>query len=184
MQHLQPNTTLQGGKYKIERVLGQGGFGITYLAKYTSNGRKVAIKELFINGVNDRDHNEVTVSNRMNDDFFDKQKEKFQKEAKRLKSLKNEHIVRVYDVFEGNGTVYYAMDLIKGESLADKMKREGRPLTEDEALHIFPQILDALLEIHKYKIWHLDIKPGNIMLDTKQNIVLIDFGESKQITPS
>ena len=85
MQHLQPNTTLQGGKYRIERVLGQGGFGITYLAMQTSKRRKVVIKELFINGVNDRDAmtTEVTVSNSTNIHSFIQQKEKFKKEAKR-----------------------------------------------------------------------------------------------------
>ena len=72
MQHLQPNITLQGGKYRIERVLGQGGFGITYLAVQTSLNRYVAIKELFINGVNDRTGNFVRVSNSVNDTLFEK----------------------------------------------------------------------------------------------------------------
>ena len=187
MQHLQPNTTLQGGKYRIERVLGQGGFGITYLATQISLNRKVAIKELFIGGsgqaINERRGNQVVVTNSANDTLFEKQKEKFKKEAERIMSLDNEHIVKVYDLFEENNTVYYVMDYLEGESLASKMKREGHPLTESEVMDILPQLLDALSEIHKYKIWHLDIKPANIML-VDNNIVLIDFGASKQITPS
>lgn len=183
MQHLQPNTTLQGGKYKIERVLGQGGFGITYLAIQVSSNRKVAIKELFLNGVNERSGNSLQVSNSVNDPLFEKQKEKFKKEAKRIMSLDNEHIVKVYDLFEENNTVYYVMDYLEGESLATKMKREGHPLTESEVMDILPQLLDALSEIHKFQIWHLDIKPANIMLIDK-TVVLIDFGASKQITPS
>lgn len=183
MQHLQHNTILQGGKYRIERVLGQGGFGITYLAIQVSSNRKVAIKELFLNGVNERSGNSVQVSNSVNDPLFEKQKEKFKKEAKRIMSLDNEHIVKVYDLFEENNTVYYVMDFLGGESLASKMKREGHPLTESEVMDILPQLLDALSEIHKYQIWHLDIKPANIMLVGK-NVVLIDFGASKQITPS
>jgi len=183
MQHLQPNTTLQGGKYRIERVLGQGGFGITYLAVQTSDNRQVAIKELFLNGVNERVGTVIQVSNSANDTLFEKQKEKFKKEAKRIMSLDNEHIVKVYDLFEENNTVYYVMDYLKGESLASKMKREGHPLTESEVMDILPQLLDALSEIHQYQIWHLDIKPANIML-VDNNIVLIDFGASKQITPS
>ena len=183
MQHLQPNTTLQGGKYRIERVLGQGGFGITYLATQVSSNRQVAIKELFLNGVNERAGNSVRVSNSVNDSLFEKQKEKFKKEAKRIISLDNEHIVKVYDLFEENNTVYYVMDYLEGESLASKMKREGHPLTESEVMDILPQLLDALSEIHKFQIWHLDIKPANIMLIDK-TVVLIDFGASKQITPS
>lgn len=183
MQHLKPNTTLQGGKYKIERVLGQGGFGITYLATQVSSNRQVAIKELFLNGVNERTGNSIRVSNSVNDSLFEKQKEKFKKEAKRIMSLDNEHIVKVYDLFEENNTVYYVMDYLQGESLASKMKREGHPLTESEVMDILPQLLDALSEIHKFQIWHLDIKPANIMLVDK-TVVLIDFGASKQITPS
>ena len=183
MQHLQPNTTLQGGKYRIEQVLGQGGFGITYLATQVSSNRQVAIKELFLNGVNERAGNSIRVSNSVNDSLFEKQKEKFKKEAKRIMSLDNEHIVKVYDLFEENNTVYYVMDYLEGESLASKMKREGHPLTESEVMDILPQLLDALSEIHKFQIWHLDIKPANIMLIDK-TVVLIDFGASKQITPS
>ena len=183
MQQLQSNTTLQGGKYRIERVLGQGGFGITYLAILVSSNRKVAIKELFLNGVNERSGYSIQVSNSVNDPLFEKQKEKFKKEAKRIMSLDNEHIVKVYDLFEENNTVYYVMDYLEGESLASKMKRQGHPLTESEVMDILPQLLDALSEIHKYQIWHLDIKPANIMLIDK-NVVLIDFGASKQITPS
>ena len=183
MQHLQPNTTLQGGKYRIERVLGQGGFGITYMATLVSSNRQVAIKELFLNGVNERAGNSIRVSNSTNDSLFEKQKEKFKKEAKRIMSLDNEHIVKVYDLFEENNTVYYVMDYLEGESLASKMQREGHPLTESEVMDILPQLLDALSEIHKYQIWHLDIKPANIMLIDK-TVVLIDFGASKQITPS
>ena len=183
IHHLQPNTTLQGGKYRIERVLGQGGFGITYLAIQVSANRQVAIKELFLNGVNERAGNTIRVSNSVNDSLFEKQKEKFKKEAKRIMSLDNEHIVKVYDLFEENNTVYYVMDYLEGESLASKMKREGHPLTESEVMDILPQLLDALSEIHKFQIWHLDIKPANIMLIDK-TVVLIDFGASKQITPS
>ena len=85
MQHLQPNTTLQGGKYRIERVLGRGGFGITYLAEHVSVHKRVAIKELFIasqgQAVNGRNANNVTVTNAINQVLFDKHKEKFKKEA-------------------------------------------------------------------------------------------------------
>ena len=183
MQHLQPSTTLQGGKYRIERVLGQGGFGNTYIATNTVFDDHVAIKEFFMQGVNDRDENSgsVTIGVESNTQQFDEQKEKFKKEARRLWKLKNEHIVKVHDLFEENGTAYYVMDYINGESLAERLKRTGKPMSEQDIKKLLPQILDALKEVHKNEMWHLDLKPGNIMVDKQGNAYLIDFGASKQI---
>ena len=183
MQHLLPNTTLQGGKYRIERVLGQGGFGNTYIAINTVFDDHVAIKEFFMQGVNDRDETSgsVTIGVESNTQQFDEQKEKFKKEARRLWKLKNEHIVKVHDLFEENGTSYYVMDYIDGESLAERLKRTGKPMSEQDVKNLLPQILDALKEVHQNEMWHLDLKPGNIMVDKKGNAYLIDFGASKQI---
>ena len=162
MQHLQPNTTLQGGKYKIERVLGQGGFGNTYMGYNTEFEETVAIKEFFMKGVTERDETTsvVSVSNADNVQQFEEQREKFKKEARRLRKLKNEHIVKVHDLFEENGTAYYVMDYIDGESLAEKMKKTGQPFTEAEVRSILSQILEALNEVHQNEIWHLDLKPA------------------------
>ena len=183
MQHLQPNSTLQGGKYRIERVLGQGGFGITYVCYNTEFEETVAIKEFFMKGVTERDETTsmVSVSNADNVEQFQEQREKFKKEARRLRKLKNEHILKVHDLFEENGTAYYVMDFIDGESLAEKMKKTGQPFTEAEVRSILSQILEALKEVHQNEIWHLDIKPGNVMLDKNGSAYLIDFGASKQI---
>ena len=183
MQHLQPNTTLKGGKYRIERVLGQGGFGNTYVGYNTEFEETVAIKEFFMKGVTERDETTsvVSVSNADNVQQFEEQREKFKKEARRLRKLKNEHIVKVHDLFEENGTAYYVMDYIDGESLAEKMKKTGQPFTEAEVRGILSQILEALKEVHQNAIWHLDLKPGNIMIDKNGNAYLIDFGASKQI---
>ena len=183
MQHLQPNTTLQGGKYRIERVLGQGGFGNTYVGYNTEFEETVAIKEFFMKGVTERDETTsvVSVSNADNVQQFEEQREKFKKEARRLRKLKNEHIVKVHDLFEENGTAYYVMDYIDGESLAEKIKKTGNPFTEAEVRGILSQILEALKEVHQNEIWHLDLKPGNIMVDKQGNAYLIDFGASKQI---
>ena len=183
MQHLQPNTTLQGGKYRIERVLGQGGFGNTYIAKNTVFDDYVAIKEFFMQGINDRDGDtgSVTIGIKSNQQQFEEQREKFKKEARRLWKLKNEHIVKVHDLFEENGTAYYVMDYIDGESLAERIKKTDLPFTESEVRSILSQILEALKEVHQNEIWHLDLKPGNIMIDKKGSAYLIDFGASKQI---
>ena len=181
MQHLQPNTTLQGGKYRIERVLGQGGFGITYLARNTVFDVVVAIKEFFMKDENDRDGSSVTMPNTTKQELFHGQMEKFKKEAKRMFAIKNEHITGVQDLFEENGTAYYVMEYIDGENLAERLKRTGKPMTEQEVREILPQILDALKAVHDAGIWHLDLKPANIMLDKNGNIKLIDFGASKQL---
>ena len=184
MSYLQPNTTLQGGKYRIERVLGQGGFGITYLAIQVSLDRKVAIKELFIGGsgqaINDRRGNQVVVTNSANQQSFNQQKAKFKKEALRLANLNHPNLVKVHDFFEENGTAYYVMDYIEGESLRTKLNREGA-LSESLVLKYLQQLLPALDTAHRQSIWHLDIKPENIMVDRYGHVYLIDFGASKHI---
>ena len=183
MQHLQPKTTLQGGKYIIERVLGQGGFGNTYEGVNTTFEDRVCIKEFFMQGINDRDNatGSITVSLVRNKPQFEEQLEKFKKEALRIRKLDNPHIVKVHDLFEENGTAYYVMDYVDGENLAERLKRTGKPMTEEEIRGILPQILDALKTVHSTGIWHLDLKPANIMLTKEGQVKLIDFGASKQL---
>ena len=182
MQHLKPNTTLQGGKYRIERVLGQGGFGNTYVGINTVFDEPIAIKEFFMQGINDRDGNTgfVSVSIERNKYQFEEQREKFKKEALRIRKMSNPHIIKVHDLFEENGTTYYVMDYVDGENLSERLKRTGKPMTEQEVRDILPQILDALKSVHDAGIWHLDLKPANIMVDKSGNVKLIDFGASKQ----
>ena len=180
---LPTGTLLQGGKYRIERVLGQGGFGITYLATHTTLGSLVAIKEFFIKGVNERDADctTVSVSNADNKEQFEQQRNKFLKEARRLSQLRNKHIVLVHDLFEDNGTAYYVMDFIEGQSLRNMIDQKGK-LEEELAWNCLNQMLEALEEIHSSNIWHLDIKPANIMLDSNGSFTLIDFGASKMVS--
>ena len=183
MQHLQPDTTLQGGRYRIERVLGQGGFGNTYVGYNTEFEETVAIKEFFMKGVTERDETTcvVSVSNADNVQQFEEQREKFKKEALRIRKLDNSHIVKVHDLFEENGTTYYVMDFVEGENLSQRLKRTGKPMAERKVREIFLQLLDALKAVHDAGMWHLDIKPANIMLDKNGNVKLIDFGASKQL---
>ena len=174
------------GIYRIDGYLSSGGFGNTYVATNLEFEEIVTIKEFFIRGITERDDStcEIHVSNKENIHQFEEQKEKFKKEARRIRKLKNVHIVRVHDMFEENGTAYYVMDYIDGESLAERIKRSGRPFTENEVKTILPQVLDALREVHQNGIWHLDLKPGNVMLDKNGKVYLIDFGASKQIRAS
>ena len=175
-------TLIHGGVYRIESYLASGGFGNTYVVRNIEFDEKYALKEFYIKGICQRDEDEtsVSVSNAENAECFKQQLEKFKKEARRIRSLNNEHIVKVHDLFEENGTAYYVMDLVDGESLAAQLKRTKQPLTEAEVNKLLPQILDGLKAIHNMGIWHLDIKPANIMFDKNGVVKLIDFGASKQ----
>lgn len=173
--------TILHGTYKIESYLASGGFGNTYLAKNIEFDETYAIKEFFVKGVCQRDGNSTTisVSNAENTNSFEQQREKFKKEARRLCSLSNPHIVKVYDLFEENGTAYYVMDYVDGENLSTRLKRTNVPLAESEVRNYLNQILDGLEAIHNKGMFHLDIKPANIMVDSHDVVKLIDFGASK-----
>ena len=174
--------TILHGTYKIESYLASGGFGNTYLTKNIEFDETYAIKEFFVKGVCQRDGNSTTisVSNAENTNSFEQQREKFKKEARRLRSLSNPHIVKVYDLFEENGTAYYVMDYVDGENLSARLKRTNAPLAESDVRNYLNQILDGLEAIHNEGMFHLDIKPANIMVDSHNVVKLIDFGASKQ----
>ena len=176
-------TLLANGKYRIEQYLSSGGFGNTYIATDLAFDEKVAIKELYIKGVCGRDGstNDVAITLTENQRTFEAQREKFRKEARRLRRLANAHIVKVHDLFDENGTSYYVMDFIEGESLAARLRRTGHPMSVADVLLLLPQVLDALETVHNAGIWHLDLKPANIMMDRQGNVQLIDFGASKQL---
>ena len=171
---------LQNGKYRIIDVLGQGGFGITYLAQQVSLGRKVAIKEFFMKEHCNRDETSsfVSVPSMGSRDLVEHFKQKFLKEARTIASFTSSSIVNVFDVFEENGTAYYVMEYLEGDSLKAIVDREGA-IPEETAVKYIRQIGSALSEIHSKKLVHLDIKPANIMLNFKGEAVLIDFGISK-----
>ena len=179
--NLQPGSQLQGGRYTIGKVLGQGGFGITYLGEQTGLGRKVAIKEFFIKEHCDRaDGNSfVSIGTVGSRGLVEKFREKFVKEARNIAKLKHVNIVSIIDIFEENNTAYYVMDYLEGGSLSDLINREGA-LDEATAVRYISQVASALDHLHSKKMMHLDVKPANILIDNEGNAVLIDFGLSKQ----
>ena len=182
MNALRSNSTLQGGKYRIIKKLGQGGFGITYLAEDTMLEGKVAIKEFFFKEYCERNELtcHVTVPTSNNRDTVQRFKQKFIKEAKTIFRLNHPNIVRILDVFEENDTAYYVMEYIEGESLSDMVTRRGA-IPFAEAIGYVKAAAEALMYIHSKKINHLDIKPGNLMKRNDDGeIVLIDFGVAKQ----
>lgn len=182
MQQLQQGVTLQKGKYAIVRVLGQGGFGITYLAIQTTLNRKVAIKEFFMNSLCTRKDSTIVSVTEADEqaDVVERYMKKFIKEAQILARFDNPNIVHVQDVFKENNTWYYVMEYVDGRSL-DRMIREKGHLSEDEASNYIRKVAHALQYIHSYNVNHLDIKPSNIMVRSRDNEpILIDFGISKQ----
>ena len=178
-------TYLNKGKYRIERVLGQGSFGITYLAVVNIVGAlgsipsstKVAVKEFFMREVNGR--NEDTVTTGSKDGIFYNYKRRFIKEAKTLSRLNHPNIVHVLDLFEENNTAYYVMEYLDGGSL-DKLIADKNGLSIMESCHLIKQIASALDYMHSNKMLHLDLKPANVMLNQSRDAVLIDFGLTKE----
>ena len=179
---LKSGTYLQGDKYRIERSLGQGGFGITYLAEHELAGRMVCIKEFFPKSFynRDADSSHVSLGSQGSAEMMDAYKQKFLKEARTIARLDHQNIIHIHDVFQENGTAYYVMEYIEGESLQDIVRRRGA-LPTDEALALMNPVIDAVGYIHDRRIMHLDIKPGNIMVRKEDGRpILIDFGLSKQ----
>ena len=182
-QHMLPEGLLIHGNLVIEKRLSNGNFGNTY-AVHDMLGRRFALKEFFMSGYTARDADglRVNVSNPQNLDLYNSQLEKFKKEAMRLSQLSHPGIVKVHDLFIENDTAYYLMDLVDGESLQAVTAKRGA-LPEAEAMGYFRQALEALGYVHSQGLFHLDIKPGNMMLESATGKVkLIDFGASKQMS--
>ena len=184
---------LQNQKYKIEKIIGQGGFGITYKAimKETVTGSlgnmevdvSVAIKEFFMKDTCEREEGtgKITVPSQGSRAVVELYRKKFVKEAKNLAQMNHPHIVKVVDVFEENDTVYYVMQYLSGGSLTDYVKQHGA-LDEAIAIKYIQQIGSALEYMHQRHICHYDVKSSNILLDDKGGAMLIDFGISKGYT--
>lgn len=178
--NLEPGTLLNGS-FKIEKVIGQGGFGITYLATDLALGRKVAIKEFFPKELCNRetDTSRVSVGTLNNLELVDRLKEKFLKEARNIARFDCPFIIKIFTAFEANGTAYYVMEYIDGENIREIVKREG-PMNVARAEDYIRKIGTALEYVHSHHINHLDVKPANIMVRKSDNTpILIDFGLSK-----
>ena len=179
--HLPLGMLLQGGKYEIISYISSGGFGCTYKARHAMLDTVVAIKEFFVKDYCNRDASThcITVATQGKAELIERLRKKFIEEAQAIFNMNHPNIVRVTDIFEENGTVYYVMDYIDGCSLASLISNKGR-LSESEALGYINQVADALGYVHSRNRLHLDVKPQNIMIDQDGKAVLIDFGVSKQ----
>ena len=175
---LQPGQTI--GRYEIVSVLGQGGFGITYRARDVQLGREVAIKEYLPSALAIRQDGATVLprTTKMADDFG-WGRERFVTEGRTLASLhRATAIVHVFDYLEANGTAYIVMELLSGETLEDRINKNGK-LSSEEVERILWPLLDGLEQVHSAGFLHRDIKPANILLDATGNPTLIDFGASR-----
>ncbi len=166
--------------YVVERVLGQGGFGITYLARDTNLDQTVAIKEYLPVDVATR-MKDATIRSR-SDDLRDRYRwglERFIQEARTLARFDHPNIVRVQSVFEFNNTAYMVMRFEQGQTLSALLDRRGT-LPEQELLRIVLPILDGLELVHNAGFIHRDIKPDNVHINDDGDPVLLDFGSARQ----
>jgi serine/threonine protein kinase len=166
--------------YVIEGVLGQGGFGITYLADDTNLDRKVAIKEFLPVELAVRtDTGSVVAASSTREQAYSWGLERFISEARTLAKFNHRAIVRVHSVFEANNTAYMVMDYVEGETLKSLLMRE-KTLGEGDLRHILAPILDGLDLVHASGFIHRDIKPSNVFLRRDGSAVLMDFGSARQ----
>ena len=183
LPHHLPAGTMIGGRFSIEGVLGEGGFGITYLTRDNKLGSLFAIKEYYPRGVSYRDHtgtNEVYVSSKDDTDFYVHGKERFLSEARTLAKFSEEPgVVSVTDYIEENDTVYLVMEYLRGETLQKYLKKK-KWLSADEAFKMLEPVIKTLDKIHAAGIIHRDISPDNIMVLKNGQLKLMDFGAAKE----
>lgn len=174
--------TILDGRYRIERVIGEGGFGITYEAVNEKLDMTVAIKEFFWRGYIYRDvekSNQVTYTDTVAEDFV-RAKNRFMQEARILAGFNDENaIVKVLDYFEENDTVYIVMNYLHGISLDEYLKENG-VMTWKEVLDRFRPLMETLERVHNRGVIHRDISPSNIMVLEDGSLCLIDFGAAKE----
>lgn len=178
---LEPGSILSG-RYLVGRALGQGGFGITYLAWDLSQGRKVAIKEYYPSALSTRQLDRHTVNaftGANNQEIFKKGRKRFCDEANNLAQFAGvPGIVSAYGFFEENGTAYIVMEYLEGRTLKDELQAHPDPMSLEETLKLLTPVASALEAVHAAGLVHRDISPDNIML-TPTGAKLLDFGAAR-----
>ena len=175
-----PPGTVLNGRYILGRVLGQGGFGITYVAQDHKTGSLVAVKEYFPDTMAARTGGpSVSAYTGQREENFLYGKECFLNEAKTLAEfIGNPNIVRVHSYFEENNTAYFVMDYVQGTSLQDYLKQRGR-LSWEETKHILEPVIEALASVHSRGVIHRDVTPDNIYITNDGTVKLLDFGAAR-----
>ena len=173
--------TVLAGQYIIEKVLGQGGFGITYQARDHKTNQKVAVKEFFPDAMATRTQaTTVMPFSGERGESYEYGKACFLQEAETLAEfIGNENIVRIHSYFEENGTAYFVMDFIEGMSFDNVIKQRGGKVSVDEAINTLVPIMDALGAVHSKGIIHRDVTPDNIYITNNGVVKLLDFGAAR-----
>lgn len=178
-----PLGTKLNDKIIIGKVMGKGGFGITYLSYDLRMDKTIAVKEYYPNGISYRvpGGTEVAVADAKSAEAFEKGAEKFYNEAQMVSQFNgNPNIVSVYDYFRMNSTVYLIMEYLNGITLKNYVKKHGT-LNDGQALYVMDKIVAALSITHSAGVLHRDISPDNVMICSDGKIKLIDFGAARQI---
>ena len=173
--------TVLKGRYLLGRVLGQGGFGITYLAWDESLKARVAVKEYMPGELATRlEHRQVGVRTAARQEEFAYGQERFREEARILaKFMGQPNIAGVTDYFDENGTSYFVMDYIEGISFKTYIAQAGGRVSPEEALDVMIPVLRALTEVHGEGLIHRDVTPDNIYITKDGNVKLLDFGSAR-----
>ena len=177
-----PIGTILNGRYLTGRVLGVGGFGVTYLAFDMTLEISVAVKEYLPSGIalRDADHYSMTVTAPQEQPKFDTGASKFLEEARLLAKLRDvPNIVTVHDYFRENNTAYFVMEYIEGVDLMTYTQQKGGKLSFDEALRILLPIIESLAHVHRHNLLHRDISPDNIVVMKNGSTRLLDFGAAR-----
>ena len=183
--HMEPGTLLSE-RYIVGKVIGYGGFGVTYIGWDSRLEKRVAIKEYMPSEFSTRmpGRSQVSIFGGVKKDQFDSGLKKFVEEAKRLsKFQKEEGIVKIYDCISENDTAYIIMEYLEGETLSELLKRE-KVLSERDAIDILTPIMNSLEAVHEEGIIHRDIAPDNIFITKDGKVKLIDFGAARFATTS
>ena len=176
-------TKLQQGKYTVGKVLGQGGFGITYKGGDPALGRVVAIKELFLEDcVRHGTQVMVPTHARLSAAALGRAKQRFVKEARTVAQFNHTGIVAIYTAFEENNTAYIVMEYLQGRTLAQVLEANGGPLREQEAVRHVRAMGPALKEIHQRGVLHRDLTPTNVVSTDDGRTVVVDFGAAREFT--
>ena len=184
MEYALPLNTILAGKYVVGRVLGQGGFGITYIGWDLALERKVAIKEYYPSGQVSRTQGTRNLTWYTTEQASVARKsgmEMFLKEARKMVKVDNiPGVVRVLELFQENGTAYIVMEFVEGETLKTRLQKTG-PLSWSQAKAIFEPVVHAMSKVHRAGLVHRDLSPDNLMLTADGSVKILDLGAAKDL---
>ena len=172
------------GKYAVGKLLGKGGFGMTYLCYDLVNDKPVAIKEFFPESLAYRTAGQASISTQSAEKLqqFTVSAKKFYEEASLVSRFNgNPNVISVHEFFYENNTAYFVMEYLDGFDFKHYINQKGKKIPESEAVYVTDKVLDALLIVHSMGVLHRDISPDNIYMCSDGNVKLIDFGAARQV---